>query len=143
MELLETIELVLGLLLLIALLAVAFVWLRRRFIAGDKPLMLCAVRTPAEPAWRLGLLRFGSKQLDWFTMMGPSLRPARTWERVDLVLEAPRPPSDVVPILGESLTATATSGDAPFEIAMAPAGLTAIRAWMESQPPGLGARMHA
>lgn len=59
MGLLEYTELLLGMLLLGALCVLAFVWFRRRIIAGGKPLMLCAVRTPADPMWRLGLLRFG------------------------------------------------------------------------------------
>ena len=137
MGLLEYTELLLGMLLLGALCVLAFVWFRRRIIAGGKPLMLCAVRTPADPMWRLGLLRFGGRQLDWFTMIGPSLRPDQTWDRHELTLAAPTVTADVIPLLGESLTASATNGGRSFEIAMHSSGLTAMRAWMESQPPGL------
>lgn len=137
MGVLEITELVLGLVLVGVLAYFAFIWLRRRLIANGKPLMLCALRTSAEPIWRLGLLRFGARQVDWFSMIGPSLRPVESWDRMALTLEAPHVTADLIPVLGESMTASALHEGREYEIAMHSSGLTALRAWMESQPPGL------
>ncbi|HRC41798.1 DUF2550 family protein [Nostocoides sp.] len=137
MGLLEVAELVLGLLLLSTLLVLGFIWVRRQIISGGKPLMLCALRTSAQPTWRIGLLRIGASQLDWFAMIGPSFRSRHTWERVHLALDAPRATTEVIPALGESLTASAINAGQHFDIAMEPSGLTALRAWLESQPPGV------
>lgn len=136
MGLLEITELVLGVLLALLLVCIGFVLVRRHLIADGKPLMLCALRTPAKPEWRLGLLRFGGQSLAWFTIFGPALRPATTWNRSTFQLGPPAPSSELVPVLGEALTAPASDQGGDFEIAMQPAALTAMRAWMESSPPG-------
>src|SRR5471030_1845940 len=67
------------------------VFARRRLIARGKPLMVCALREPGDRRWRLGLARFGTTGLEWFTLLGLSLRPARQWDRGLLNIRASRP----------------------------------------------------
>lgn len=125
-----------GAVILTAVCLLIFLWARRHVIAGGRPMLLCALRTPTTPQWRLGLLRFGADRLDWFSVIGPSLRPERTWERAGMVLGAPAPAREAIPGLTDPIAAPASFAGQSFDIAMAQSGLTAIRAWTESSPPG-------
>ncbi|CCH76229.1 putative secreted protein [Nostocoides japonicum T1-X7] len=113
-----------------------FVYLRRRRIASGGPLMVCAFRTPAEPRWRLGLLRLSGDQLDWFSVVGPSMRPALSWPRDELDLSAPAPVEEVIPGLPDPVHVSGTAAGAALDLAMPPSASTALRAWLESSPPG-------
>jgi hypothetical protein len=128
---------VLGLLLL-AVLGIALLWLRRHLLASGGPLLPCALRTPPSTAWRLGLLRFGAESLDWFTLGGLTLRPARTWRRSSVGIGIPQPTTEPIPGLPDPLRVTAEADGQQFEFAMARGTHTAMRSWMESAPPGFG-----
>lgn len=132
----QLIELGVGVLLLAVLAFFAFVWIRRHVIAGSAPLLLCALRTPAHPTWRLGLLRFGDRSIDWFPMIAATLRPAASWERSTVQMGAPTPHPEPIPGIGEACTVHGEVRGEAFDLAMTPSGLTAIRAWLESAPPG-------
>ncbi len=127
-------ELVLLSVLLLLLASVAFIWLRRRFIAEGRPLLFCAMRTEAEPRWRLGLVRFRGDRLEWFSVAGPRVGPEQSWIRHQLDLGTPRRLDDEIPGLPEAVAVP--TGTAGAELAMHPASYTAIRAWHESSPPG-------
>lgn len=128
-------ELVVGAVVALLVLSLAFLWLRRRHIGQGRPLLFCALRSEAEPRWRLGLVRFRGEKLEWFSVVGPRLGPERTWIRHELDLGVPRSIGDEIPGLAEAVAVpTGTSG---AELAMQPASCTAIRAWHESSPPGL------
>ena len=129
-------EIIAGALVLLALFALAFIYVRRRRLAASAPLMLCAVRSRGQAQFRLGLLRFCGGTLEWFTLIGPSLRPARTWERPRLELEAPAPLSQPVAGLPDAVEVTCHYGTDSFAIALAPSAYTAMRSWLESSPPG-------
>lgn len=134
---LVTVEVVLGCLAVLALSLLAFVWLRRRYIAGGRQLMLCAMRTEAEPRWRLGLARLSGDHLEWFSVVGPSLRPEYTWVRHEFDLGAPTPIPEPIPGLPpDSVWVTGQCGPTECSLAMASAAYTALRAWLESSPPG-------
>ncbi|XVX21375.1 DUF2550 family protein [Actinomycetota bacterium] len=132
-------EVAVGAVVLLALLLVAFVFVRRRMIQSGHILVLSAVRTPERPRWRLGYLRFGQTELGWYSVAGPSMRPVRQWPRAVVDLSAPQPLEEPVPGLADSAVRVAV--DAPgapagIELALSPNAYTALRSWTESQPPG-------
>lgn len=107
-------EVVAGTLILAVLLVLTFIFVRRRLLASGAPLMLCALQPHGRTQFRLGLLRFSGSTLEWFSLVGPSMRPARSWQRPRLELEAPRGPAEVVAGLPDALTVRChydTSGD--------------------------------
>ncbi len=127
---------------IIALLAVAvvvvlgYVWLRRRYISDGGPLLLCALRTEAEPRWRLGLARLTGARLDWFTVVGPSLRPQYSWMRHDLDFGRPMPVREAIPGLPDAIEVSGSCDGGPCGMALQTPAYTALRAWLESSPPG-------
>ncbi|QKE84099.1 DUF2550 family protein [Arthrobacter sp. NEB 688] len=138
MDALVVSELALALVVLTLLGALTFVWARRRFISGDgRPVMLCARRDDAESRWRLGLARLGAENFEWFSIVGPSLRPEVSWLRGEVELDSPHPTDDVIPGLADPVSVTGRAAGRSCEFAFVPAAYTAVRAWLESSPPGL------
>ena len=136
MKPIAAIELVLVVALALLAACIVFVWLRRRYISGGKPLMMCAVNA-GDGRWRLGLARIAGDRLDWFSVVGPSLRPAHEWLRHDLDLGAPGRLGELVPGLpSDAVSVTGRSRTTHYELAMSPAAYTSLRAWLESSPPG-------
>src|SRR5688572_17252179 len=129
-------EIIAGALVLLALLTLAFIYIRRRRLSSGAPLMLCALRGYGQTQFRLGLLRFRGSTLEWFTLIGPSLRPARSWERPRLELEAPMTLKQPVAGLPEAVEVDCHYGTDTFAMALAPTAYTAMRSWLESAPPG-------
>ncbi|MEO6789720.1 MAG: DUF2550 family protein, partial [Ornithinibacter sp.] len=110
---------------------------RRRFISGDgRPVMLCARRGGPGERWRLGLARLGSERFEWFSVVGPSLRPEVSWLRGELDFGSAQPLADPIPGLAEPVCVTGGAAGTVCEFAFAPAAYTAVRAWLESSPPG-------
>ena len=132
---LVTAEIVAGMLVLLAVSVLAFIFIRRRTLAAGRPLMVAAVRH-AGHGYRLGLLRFGGGRLQWFSLVGPSMRPRREWERVRLQLDAPSAPHEVVSGMPDAVEVTCHYAGDTFQLALAPTSYTAVRSWLESAPPG-------
>lgn len=131
---LHLVELVVAACLVLVVGSLAFVWLRRRHIAQGRTLMLGAMRTSAEPRWRLGLIRLRGDRFEWFSVVGPRLGPERSWLRHDLDLGAPQRLTEVVAGLPDAVAVT--TGRHEVELALTPSTYTAVRAWHESSPPG-------
>ena len=130
-------ELVLAVLVVLLVGALIFVWVRRRLISGDgRPVMLCALRDESSSRWRLGLARLGAQRFEWFSIVGPSLRPEVSWLRGEFDLGIPMPLADPIPGLAEPVSVTGRAGSQSYEFAFVPAAYTAVRAWLESSPPG-------
>ncbi len=136
MSALVSAEIVAGTLILLAVAALGFIFLRRRVLGKGSLLMLCAMRPPGRDHWRLGLLRFGGSTLRWFTLVGPSMRAQHTWERPRLDLDAPQPVAEPIAGLPDAVAVRCHHGDDDFELALAPDGYTVMRSWLESSPPG-------
>ena len=140
-ELLLTSEMLVGGALFIVGAVLGSVFTRRRLIARGKPLMVCALREPGNRGWRFGLARYGSTGLEWFTLLGLSLRPARQWDRGLLNIRASRPlepgerPEILIP---GAMRVECRYRRTPFEIALARAPYAALRSWLEASPPGRG-----
>lgn len=134
--LVTTAEVVAGVLVLLALSALAFIFVRRRVLSSGRPLLLAGVRRTGGSGYRLGLLRFCGPNLQWFTLIGPSMRPRREWSRVRLDLEAPGAAHEVISGMPDAVEVTCHYGSETFQLALAPTAYTAIRSWLESAPPG-------
>jgi hypothetical protein len=129
-------EVLAGTLILLALAVLAFIFTRRRLLASGSPLVLCALRRRPQAPYRLGLLRFSGTCLEWFSLVGPSLRPGQAWDRVRLQLEAPSVPHTVLSGLPDAVEVACHHGADEFSLALAPGSYTAMRSWLESAPPG-------
>jgi hypothetical protein len=132
-------EVVVGGCLFIVAFLLGSVFVRRRLIARGKPLTVCALRETRDGRWRFGLVRYGTTGLDWFTLAGISLRPARRWERTLLEfgesgpLEAGERPEILIP---DALRVDCSYRHERFEISLAQDPYTALRSWLEASPPG-------
>jgi Protein of unknown function (DUF2550) len=136
MSLVVSAEIVAGVLVLLALGALLYIFVRRRLLASGAPLMLCALQAPGRRDFRLGLLRFSGGALEWYTLVGPSPRPARQWERPRLELGPPEPLHHAIAGLQEAVAVECRYGSESFRLALAPMAYTAMRSWLESSPPG-------
>jgi hypothetical protein len=135
-------ELILAGPVLVGVAALVFVWSRRRYIAGDgRPVMLCARRKTHSLRWRLGLARLGSDRFEWFSVVGPSLRPEVSWPRGRMELGAPQPLADPIPGLADRVAVMGSADGRSIEFAFVPAAYTAVRAWLESSPPGFNSNV--
>ncbi len=132
-----TTEWILGALLLILIVLVVWANIRRRRIAGGGFVTLAAVRTQASPRWRLGQLRMGASTLEWFTIGGPSSRPKYAWSRWNLDLGLPKRLEEDIPGLSDPVRVSVRiAGEASCELALHEDASKAVRAWLESSPPG-------
>jgi len=133
-----SVEIVVGVLVGVVCVALAGVFIRRRVIAGGKLLTLCGFRRPGGGRWRLGLARFGSTRLEWFALVGLTLRPRHSWDRVGLDLDAPLTLEglDRIDLLPEAVGVRCSYGEAQFDLAVQPPAYTALRSWLEAAPPG-------
>ncbi|HEY8820512.1 MAG TPA: DUF2550 domain-containing protein [Dermatophilaceae bacterium] len=134
-------EVLVGGVLLSVAVVLGVVFTRRRLIARGKPLTVCALREPGDRRWRFGLARYGTSGLEWFTILGLSLRPARRWDRGLLNIRASRPlepgerPEILIPA---AVRVECRYRQARFELALARAPYTVLRSWLEASPPGRG-----
>lgn len=136
MSILTSVESAVVVLMFMVVAVVALVWLRRRRIAASGPLIVCAMRTPAEPRWRLGLVRLSGERLDWFSVVGATTRPELSWSRHELDFSAPHRLTDQIPGLPEPYAVNGIAAGAQLDLALPRSGGTVLRAWLESSPPG-------
>jgi hypothetical protein len=137
---LVTAEIVAGACLAAALLALAFIFARRRLLARGGDLMLCDLRPAATAHWRAGLLRFDDASIAWIPLLGVTLRPAYCWDRQGLDLGSL---AELAP--GQRLEAgtvhaflegtPVSRGPRRVELALGSDPYTALRAWLEATPP--------
>lgn len=132
-------ESLIGLALVLVVLFLLATFARRRALARGKPLVLCAMRDEHHPRWHLGLARYGSTGLDFYSLGGFSVRPRHRWPRSELVLGRPdalRDRPQILPV--DSVHVLARHRDRDFELALGRGAYTALRSWLEASPPGLG-----
>jgi len=98
--------------------------------------MLCARREGVAGRWRLGLARLSSDRFEWFSIVGPSLRAEVSWLRGELDFGSAVPLTDPIPGLADPVAVQGRAGTQSCEFAFVPAAYTAVRAWLESSPPG-------
>ncbi|WP_277454809.1 DUF2550 family protein [Janibacter sp. DB-40] len=112
-------------------------WLRRRALAAHGPMCPCAVRLPGSSRWRLGLLRMGVRDLDWFSVAGLTTSPSMSWAREGMEISTPAPEPVSLPGLDSAVAVTLTRGREHLaDLAVEPKIYPAVRSWLESAPPG-------
>lgn len=138
-EVLLSVEALIAAVVIVIVLFLVATFVRRRSIGRGKPLVLCAIRPIGENHWRVGMARYGSARLDWFRLGGFTVRARYHWDRAHLELQAPATlrGRDRIGLLPEAVGVQCRYGDNCFELALAPGAYTALRAWVESSPPGL------
>ncbi len=135
---LGVVEIVVGVLLLVGIGFLGATYARRRTISGGRQLILCGWRRRPGDSWRLGHLRLGSAQLEWFSLFGVTARPHHSWDRALLDLEPPQDlhGGDVIDLLPDAAPVRCTYGSHTFELGLTPNAYTALRSWAEASPPG-------
>ncbi len=137
------VEMVLGVALVLVVVFVALTTLRRRLIASDTALSLCAVRVVPSPRWRTGMLQLTSTALEWYPILGLTARAGHRWPRVALEVSSAEAPGEDVPL---SLVGVGSirrvrffsraDGDAAhIEVLLDVDVYTSLRAWIEAAPP--------
>lgn len=88
--------------------------------------------------WLLGQARYRGDELGLYRSFSPLPTPALTISRASLQLGAIRPPVGEEPeLLPPGVVIVPGSfGGTPLELALTEDALTALRAWVESRPPG-------
>lgn len=135
---LALVEMAVGVLVVVGLLFLLGTFVRRRAIARGRVLTICARRAHDGDRWRLGLTRLGTSHLEWFSMMGLTRRPAFSWDRAGLDLDAPSglTGDDAVDLIPDAVAVWCTDGDVRVQLALPPFAYTALRSWAEAAPPG-------
>lgn len=138
MSTLQAVELVLLAGCVVIALWLVVLWLRRRSLAAHGPVSPCAVKLPESPRWRLGLLRLGPEQLDWFSVGGVTTHPTMSWHRAPLEISTPTSGETIsIPGLDAAVAITLTThGSEVARLALEPKIYPAVRSWLESAPPG-------
>ena len=131
-------EVLVGVLVAFVVIALLVVFVRRRAIAGGTVLTLCGHRRAGSTHWRLGLLRLGTTRLEWFPLLGLTLRPRHEWERHGLDLDAPLMlvGADRIDLLPDAVGVHCYYGDLEFDLGLQTPHYTALRSWLEAAPPG-------
>jgi len=133
-----SLEVLVGVLVVLVCVALSGVFVRRRVLARDSILTLCGVRRRSASRWRLGLLRLGTTQLEWFPLLGVTTRPVYCWERNGVDLDAPAvlEGTERLDLLPDAVGVQGHDGVKTFELALLPEHHTALRSWLEAAPPG-------
>ncbi|GAA1893097.1 DUF2550 family protein [Lapillicoccus jejuensis] len=133
-----SVEVLVGALVVLVALVVVGLVLRRRALARGRILTLCGLRRGDATRFRMGLLRLGQDQLEWFPLLGVTLRPADGWARTEVDVETSRalPGPERPDLLPDAVGVACHTARGEFELALLPAHYTALRSWLESAPPG-------
>ncbi len=132
---LVTSEIVAGMLVLLAVSILAFIFIRRRLLAASSLLMLCGLR--AHGAKSTGSGSCGSRGPPRVVHPGGPLdAPPGVWERARLEPEAPGKAHEVISGMPDAVEVTCHYGTDVFQLALSLAAYTAMRSWLESAPPG-------
>lgn len=121
--------------------AVGFVAFARFSVAAQG--FPCAYRPDASADWRRGLLCYNAGRLDHFGRGGPFREALHSWQRVGLDFGIARTVDDrEVPWLTAPVFAVPCEyAGEEFELALGQEHYTALRAWLESVPPGWNANV--
>ncbi len=130
----------------LALLAFAWMMLRRRLIARRGAVFDCSVRlstTTPGSGWVLGVARYSGEWLEWYRLVDLALAPRLRWERARTVVVGQRAPSAVEAVVlrdGQQVAELEQrrTDRSTVEVAMAPEALTGLLSWLEAAPPGVG-----
>lgn len=133
-------ELVLGLVVVLALVFVA-ISVRRRVLSRAGGAIELSYRLKPRSqgrGWVLGVGRFVGDELQWFRVFSLSPRPRRTLSRRDLEVRGRRKPKgpESLALLKGTEVVELTSSHGRHEIALDASAMTGFLAWLEARPPG-------
>jgi Protein of unknown function (DUF2550) len=136
----------LGLLVLLAMLAVGSLFVRRRLLGRSNGTFECSLRMrpPVRPGaaaaargWTLGLGRYRDTTVEWFRIFSFSPRPKHTFDRSLTVLSrrTPSGPEAFAMYGGSVVVSVRLRSGQSIEMAMTDSALTGFLAWVEAAPP--------
>ncbi|MCW3157542.1 DUF2550 domain-containing protein [Micropruina sonneratiae] len=146
MDVIGTVEAVLIVLFVLALVAVGWLWLRRRWLSRAGGAFACSLRrTRRTPGarWVLGVARYRYQELQWFPAFSLSLWPTLRFDRGAVRAGSQRTPDpdEAVDLLqGQRILGLHGTADG-VELAMSPDSLTGLLSWLEASPPGMRYRL--
>lgn len=134
----------LGVVVLLVAAVLGAVALRRRQLLHRPGAMECALRRNPRPGgggWSLGVARFTASELEWHRVLSLSPRPAFVLGRIGAEVLHRRtalPVEHMASTVGGCVLALdLLPHHHQVEVAVAPAVLTALVAWLEAAPPGM------
>jgi hypothetical protein len=139
-----------GILGILAALALAFLFGRRRWLSRSGGTFECSVRMhrpkgslQTARGWTLGLGRYDDDVLSWFRIFSFSPRPKHVFDRSIVVHDQRQPHgAEAFSLYSGHLVVGAELADGrDVELAMTPGALTGLLAWLEAAPPGHARRL--
>jgi len=111
--------------------------LRRRYLTGVPGSFDCAVRRRGR-AWVSGIGRFGSHDVQWWSVLSVLPGPRATWSRSDIEVVGRRLPGveEGVALQPGDVVVRCTFRGACLELGMSPDAATGFTSWLEAAPPG-------
>lgn len=139
-DLLLPLEVVGGLILLLAVLVGVLV-ARRRFLSRLSGTFDCSLRSTTDrpgKGWVLGLARYEADRIEWFRVFDLSPRPRRVMQRSHLQVQERRYPNgpEAFTVMSGSVVVRCAYERGPLELAMSEQAYTGFSSWLESAPPG-------
>ncbi|MDT3767409.1 DUF2550 family protein [Gleimia hominis] len=119
-----------GLLLLTAAAAILFLLVRVRMIGRIVGTFECWVRPDNSSGWVYGMARFGSREFQWFRLVGFYVGPQFRMPRVGMTVSNPIARSD-----GNMVEVIVESAGRRMHIATRTHWYNGIVSWVESGPP--------
>ncbi len=118
----------------LCLLAVA---LRRRTLACAPGSFECAVRR-RDDAWTVGVGRFGSREVQWWSVLSLAPGPRSTWARTDIDVVGRRAPGaeEGLALQPDDVVLRCSHRGECLELGMSPDAATGFTSWLEAAPPG-------
>lgn len=139
-DLLISVEIAVGLVVLVVVATVSFFLVRRRVIGGGNPLMLVYLKAGGRP--RTGFLAITPDDVQWFPFLSVRLRPKFVWRRGDVALGAPQAVAGQrFSTLLEPVAVDCEVETGNYHLVLSSSDYTALRSWSESAPPGLNANV--
>jgi hypothetical protein len=125
----------------LSVLLLAVLVLRRRYLARSLGAFDLSINRRTEAAaqgWTLGLAVYRGSTLEWYRTFSLRLRPAYRFARDTMTVDGRREPRGAeVHAVHDGHVVVSTSNDTPVQqLALTPAALTGLLAWLEASPPG-------
>ncbi len=127
-------------------LALAWLFLRRRWLSRTGGTFACSRRrdlsTPGS-RWVLGVARYREHELQWFPAVSMSLWPTQRFDRAHVRAgDQRRPlPEEAGPLYQSQRVLRLDGPSGGVELAMDAGSLTGLLSWLEAAPPGMRYRM--
>lgn len=125
----------------LSVLVLAVLVLRRRYLArrlGAFDLSINKRDAASAQGWTLGLAVYRGSTLEWYRTFSLRMRPAYRFTRDAMLVDGRRDPvgGEVHAIHDGHVVVATDNGTAVRQLALTPAALTGLLAWLEASPPG-------